>query len=342
MTSNAHTSRIEIMSHRKKVIIHIGMYKTGTTSIQMTLCGNEERLFREGILYPKTGRPSRSMMIWGHHLIARAVRSKDIAATDVAAFDIFQSLKLEIDRSTSHTVILSSEEFCSLKILEPLVNLLSEYEVTIVGFVRPQDDFLNAMYYTYISSKSIFLDPLEYATGNVKSLLDYNELFSIWRTAFPNATIKVVALGSRGSSDKFNSVFEFLRICGIEELSLELAEDMRAHPTLPANGVAVLQELARIGVTREAFYRIFKLLHAVYSDLDTQKYSYSPSFRKSLIDTYEESNKILRVNFMDGIQIPLFEQPIFETDESWSQSFYKGEWALVKILDEIATKNIGR
>ncbi len=42
-----------------KLILHIGMYKTGTTSIQEFLCAREAELAHAGVLYPKACRHMR-------------------------------------------------------------------------------------------------------------------------------------------------------------------------------------------------------------------------------------------------------------------------------------------
>ncbi|MGV6852729.1 MAG: hypothetical protein ACWA5R_11220, partial [bacterium] len=56
----------------KKVILHIGTPKTGTSSIQRWLYQHSETLLELGILYPRTGRQGVA-----HHLIARVIQAND-------------------------------------------------------------------------------------------------------------------------------------------------------------------------------------------------------------------------------------------------------------------------
>ncbi|MEI6505200.1 MAG: hypothetical protein WCO90_04885, partial [Planctomycetota bacterium] len=37
-----------------RFVFHVGPHKTGTTSVQVTLHANRDRLLRDGVLYPPT------------------------------------------------------------------------------------------------------------------------------------------------------------------------------------------------------------------------------------------------------------------------------------------------
>ena len=58
----------------KRVFLHIGTHKTGTTAIQAFLMKNEQGLRQQGILFPVSGRPERDASVgFGHHLLARSL-----------------------------------------------------------------------------------------------------------------------------------------------------------------------------------------------------------------------------------------------------------------------------
>ena len=50
---------------RRKLLLHIGIHKTGTTAIQYLLLHNAKLLAEQGFLVPQSGRPSYEP--FGHH-----------------------------------------------------------------------------------------------------------------------------------------------------------------------------------------------------------------------------------------------------------------------------------
>jgi hypothetical protein len=48
----------------KKLIIHPGFHKTGTTSLQQALASSRESLMKEGFYYPKIGGGAQHRAAW--------------------------------------------------------------------------------------------------------------------------------------------------------------------------------------------------------------------------------------------------------------------------------------
>ncbi|MBV8614529.1 MAG: hypothetical protein JOY66_12280 [Acetobacteraceae bacterium] len=132
---------------QRRVLLHAGLHKTGTTALQQFLCAAAERLRTQGVLYPATGR-SRD---WpdGHHNIAwqlagdrrfnSSVGGLDEAAAEVAAFP--------------GDAVLSSEGFESMlgvpARLAPLLEhrLLRDHAFTIVLWVREQASYIESLFF---------------------------------------------------------------------------------------------------------------------------------------------------------------------------------------------------
>jgi mannosyltransferase OCH1-like enzyme len=79
-----------------QVFVHIGPYKTGSTSVQDFLATNEEALRKAGILYPRTGRKgaAHNELFW-----------------KFGGGELFKELNAEIAASGLSQVIISSEHF---------------------------------------------------------------------------------------------------------------------------------------------------------------------------------------------------------------------------------------
>ena len=65
------------MNTNKRIWIHVGWPKTGTTAIQRYLAANSESLKRMGVLYPESGRYG---ITDAHHELASALTGGPTAA----------------------------------------------------------------------------------------------------------------------------------------------------------------------------------------------------------------------------------------------------------------------
>lgn len=138
-----------------KVILHLGMHKTGTTAFQAFCEQNSDVLGAGGFLYPRAGRPELPSIHEGHHLLPWSLSDRaDVphlwppALTDRQ--EVWPQLMRELEQSDCHTAILSSEEFETLgpNQVAEVANRLRPFEVTPVICLRRFDELLQAMYIT--------------------------------------------------------------------------------------------------------------------------------------------------------------------------------------------------
>lgn len=94
-----------------KLILHPGLHKTGTSSLQRYLNVNREKLLGYGLLYPVTGLFGDQhalipgSLISGHPFLPEPEQTID---------ELLSQLKEEVQSSPAHTCILSSEVFSEL------------------------------------------------------------------------------------------------------------------------------------------------------------------------------------------------------------------------------------
>lgn len=121
-----------------KLILHIGLHKTGTSAIQRALHGNRELLCQRGIFYPPTGE------FEAHHAVAS--RLKQSASDDEATGDIERTFG-HWRRAKYSKVIVSSEIFSECRYLGALGSLRKLFdEIEIVIYIRRQDLLLESAY----------------------------------------------------------------------------------------------------------------------------------------------------------------------------------------------------
>ncbi|NBW61199.1 MAG: hypothetical protein EBR31_05685, partial [Methylophilaceae bacterium] len=93
----------------KKIFIHSGLHKTGTTALQAMLFKNRKNLSVQDFYYPSSGIPRN---FYGHHNIAWQI-SRDRRFR--SEFGDLRALLKEIGGIGKSKIVLSSEDFeCSL------------------------------------------------------------------------------------------------------------------------------------------------------------------------------------------------------------------------------------
>src|SRR4029078_13590590 len=137
--------------HRgRRCIIHIGMHKTGSSSIQRSLRRMDDARF----LYPRLGgRYNHSLPIYclfasepeRHHLL-RASRPEEITQYKAS---VAEDLARSIAALEGRTLLISGEDISTLPEAD-LPSLKSHFEryfdVTIVGYVRPHAAFMASVF----------------------------------------------------------------------------------------------------------------------------------------------------------------------------------------------------
>lgn len=127
----------------RKLIIHIGSAKTGTTSLQSFLANNGPLLRDHGFIYPKSGRGDTANHF---SLFASLMPNVWYCPQPPPSFaETWESLREEI-ASTSEVTIISFEGFFRLteQELSHIRNLFQDFEIRIVCYLRRQDELLAA------------------------------------------------------------------------------------------------------------------------------------------------------------------------------------------------------
>lgn len=131
----------------RRLVLHVGMHKTGTKALQVYLAANRLQLMETGVHYPLAGRHQLEENLYtpGHHQIAFDFASEDGSAS-------FAAVVNEIRLVQAATVVLSSEEFLPLArtpgALETIIATSRDlgYETIAVIVLRAQPDYVQSIY----------------------------------------------------------------------------------------------------------------------------------------------------------------------------------------------------
>ena len=173
------------------LFLHVGLHKTGTTSLQKAFFDNRAALERQGFLYPRTGLSPKPVN-WGHHELAYALRHRPQGT------EMWQALRKEADDAGLPNVVVSSEElsllpFASLPGPAPfkLISQIFEgYDVRLICYLRPQAEMISSLYNHHVKSVGEKRDILEFI-AQVAPRLDYQNYLNVAAHGLGTGAIEV-------------------------------------------------------------------------------------------------------------------------------------------------------
>ncbi|WP_417528896.1 hypothetical protein [Marinomonas shanghaiensis] len=169
----------------KKIIIHIGRHKSGTTSLQTFFSCNKEELISAGIYYPEIGTRDGA-----HHLISELILDrtvKGVSISDVLKENLMSRFLNEITSVKEEYILISSEGFQNIS---PSIvrKTFQEFEVYIVVYFREQLSYLKSSYQQEVHATNLCCDILEFEkTFKVNFLEFYHE----WEREFGKKNVIV-------------------------------------------------------------------------------------------------------------------------------------------------------
>lgn len=168
-------------------IVHIGAPKTGSTAIQIFLCGNRERLAAHALLYPDV-----SLRGYGHHDLAFLLGGgyPDWATPqDRPLSELAATLREAVRTSGAGRVLLSSENFylypepAALRHLLQTAGLAAEDRVSILCYLRRQDEAHVSWYNQTVKAQGNAAG-FDASVRRDHGLWDYAARLAPWRAEF--------------------------------------------------------------------------------------------------------------------------------------------------------------
>lgn len=194
------------MRQKKKIFIHIGVGKTGTTAIQDSMMLHREEISAQGVLYPLTG-----IVETGHQNLV-TLWTDEFSPENITAYS---DLLVEFEESGKNTMFISSEKFCYAngEFVRRISQVLEGYDVKIIVYVRSQIAQIESTFllwlrlgYSYGGSFDAFF---ETHLGS----FDYNRIISPWAVFFGTDAIIAGAYDHpRLKTDAFSGIEDVLGI----------------------------------------------------------------------------------------------------------------------------------
>jgi tetratricopeptide (TPR) repeat protein len=244
---------------RRKLILHIGLPKTGTSAIQHFLVTRRKALLRQGFCYPATPGGSNHVAM----AVAAALHGKQKKWQDEvkqkamgvppSLDEFWQQFRTEITSLPPeiHSVILSAERFSGqLDNQEKIENLrmaleplFDEYRVIV--YLRRQDAHATSAYSQMLRFGIIEAPALEQPTSRYKSFYDYESFLARWSAVFGRAAI-TPRIFERAAMADGDAVADFVKLCQIGKVQLVPPEAALRNQSIDINGQALLIAVGRL------------------------------------------------------------------------------------------------
>jgi len=291
-------------STKRKLYLHIGTSKTGTSALQFFLYENREQLRASGFLYP--ANQVLSLKDPKHQSFFNSIRSGRKDRFDA----LLQALGSELNHHL-HTVILSSEGFYNHmhELTDQSWSLIRElaaaYSMQIIVYLRPQYEFIESQYRQYMQNPRGI--NAEYGSGitiqelmerpRIMQNLDYYGSLMKWASVVGEDRI-IVRRYTKNVVDDFLSV-----------LNLKIKQ----HEPRQRRNVSLSREMAELlrcintsfdDQTRERLIAAMEE-HLARHPLAENKTFLSPSQGRALMERYREGNcRVARTWLQEDVLFP--------------------------------------
>ena len=305
----------------KRLVLHIGMPKTGSTALQHFLIGNQELLNEQGVGYYI---PEEIICYKAAHnaefLLFHVIRKEGYATKEVPGRD--ERIENEMRRFCEYakgldTLILSDEDFYGKWAYDPKLYAGCDFwqdvkgtiaerfgedvETDIVLYLRRQDLWAESHWKMKVCNFDLLDDtllqtPAEYAAEKLRyGVLDYNGFCERIESCFGSDHLKL-CIYERGSSHQGSIERDFIEACGLPWRNDYVIADWVANPSASAQCAWAMrrinEELSETGVDQS---RIIAAAGKFLRDHPEEKNLgvLGDEERSALLAACEEGNRML-------------------------------------------------
>ena len=222
----------------KLAILHIGLPKTGTTTLQTCLERFETRDPATGLWYPRHLRPFNA-----HYPLSRAVRNDEGAA-------VFADMASHLAGAPAGTTAVLSDELLGLAPPEAVIAALPRaalqaagWRLKVLVYVRPHIPMLLSGYQESAKLGQVRGDLSHWVRGDGAGRVRVAALLAAWRAGLgPDLLVRAFAPDRLAGGDV---VADFVAVLAAEGVTLPMPETpvARSNESISAHEVAILLHL---------------------------------------------------------------------------------------------------
>lgn len=274
----------------RELILHVGVHKTATTTLQALCAHNRKWLAERGIAYPRMRvgllrRVSINHRAWASRLLSPEMES---------AVDYFRET---VSPRPGERVLLSAEGLSLMPTRKGssaraacLARCLDGFDVTVLMYLRRQDQWYESMHNERVKTSGETRSLEDYvALGLRRGFADYLKQWHYWRR-FGDVRVRVFEPDQLRDGDVVADFFAELGIGDRHGLRSVAVQNARLHPALLEPKRAVnryLKERLARQLARRAVTQLGRLLPA------TQRATMAVPLAERILEHHAASNAAL-------------------------------------------------
>jgi capsular polysaccharide export protein len=311
------------------IVLHIGLSKTGTSSLQNVLCQNRETLKKQNILYPDVFLKGMPLHIPNHNSFANALASYKYYP-NLSAEEYATQFLRQYDESHATTMILSAESFFGgdphvwdvtnpmeyWKIheqkLHNLKKLLGDAEIEVVLYLRRQDQWLDSAIGQIVRYEGTMGKKVYESDRQIMELLfprmDYVRLIDLWDTIVKPQKF-MIAEYNTAHFPQSDICADFFDRIGIDttllDMKIKSSDENRSWSKEFIEVKKILNQTPRSRSVERAIIETINRVDIQYGS--REPYRVSPDTKRDLMAKTKDGNHAVSLKYMDG-------KPLFSDD----------------------------
>lgn len=305
---------------KPKIILHIGINKTGTTSLQHFFSQNRQALIKNGLLYPATGIHDHA-----HHHFSRILgfdpRRKLLGVIDEPSLaEMRNNLFTEVVKSNAGKVLISSEYLMIPGKVRRVRNFFDDFEVKVIVYLRRHDFWLESAYTEAIKNRKTL--PWD---GGIEKFLEFTKhrrprrdqfrkLVDRWSRWFGKENIIVRPYEIQ--QNKPNLLADFIHAAKLETFMENITLNTGWYNQSPsAGGIKILESIQQKKSSRLT-WKIMSFIAKCFPSNESQKSLMTDEQRLKLINENMDDYKYIAREYLGRDDGWLFLDPLPDTKTS--------------------------
>ncbi|MEP7158393.1 MAG: hypothetical protein ABI797_03125 [Chloroflexota bacterium] len=302
MSSAGATNRAwsRALSEFIRLVVHIGAAKTGSSAVQDFLVRNVRQLARRGVLVP--GNDLSVKVVDGNQNWYFQSLLSTGAPGEQQVPERLRQLAQHCRKHRLSMIVVSAESLSTGPASPALfAPLREEFEISVVLYVRRQDEFLLAAWSQwFMKTEADFRGWLERATGTRGN---WEAVIEPWAEALPGANIRVRVYEPARLTDG-DVVTDFMNVLGVGLDGLERPDEERINRSL--NEVATQVAMRNPHLFSGRHDRDFTNFLRAYGERAATEPVNTGAFlsaaeRRALVARYSESNEAVRRRYLPDL-----------------------------------------
>jgi hypothetical protein len=210
----------------RQLFLHVGTYKTATTTLQALCAQNRDWLVERGVLYPRLRLERSTGTSVNHRLFAERVLA-DPRSRSFRGLPAYWQAEMvpQLEACPSQRVLISAEAFSRLPLSpdpareEMLRRCLSGFDVRVIVYLRRQDHWYEAMHNQEVKANAEVRALSDYVAGGIAlGRADHAKQLEFWARLFGERNL-VVRVFEPEQLHQGNIVQDFMPLIGIRDLT---------------------------------------------------------------------------------------------------------------------------